>query len=74
MDITSGVIKFRGVYSILGGAAFCGSVTRTISVSMIALELNGHLSHAIPLMMCVLASYATSEWIKTESFFEMLAV
>ena len=40
---------------------------------MIVLELNGHLSHAVPTMVCVLASYATSEMIKTESFFEMLS-
>lgn len=48
------------------------SVTRTVSVAVIVLELNGHLSHAVPLMVCVLASYATSEYIKPESFFEML--
>ena len=40
---------------------------------MIVLELNGHLGHAVPTMVCVLASYATSELIKTESFFEMLS-
>lgn len=64
---------YRGVYSILGAAAMTGSVTRTISVAMIVLELNGHLSHAVPTMVAVLASYGTSELIKTESFFEMLS-
>jgi hypothetical protein len=64
---------YRGVYPILGAAAMTGSVTRTISVAMIVLELNGHLSHAVPTMVCVLASYGTSELIKTESFFEMLS-
>ena len=49
------------------------SVTGTVSVSMIVLELNGHLSHAVPIMVCVLCSYGISEWIKPESFFEMLA-
>ena len=49
------------------------SVTRTISVAMIVLELNGHLSHAVPIMVCVLSSYGISEYIKPESFFEMLA-
>jgi hypothetical protein len=66
-------VMYRGVYSILGAAAVTGSVTRTISVAMIVLELNGHLSHAVPIMVCVLASYGTSEMIKTESFFEMLS-
>jgi len=49
------------------------SVTRTVSVAMIVLELNGHLSHACPLMVCVICSYGISEWIKPCSFFEMLA-
>jgi len=49
-----------------------GSVTRTVSVVMIVIELNGHLSHAVPLMICVLCAYWTSEYIKAESFFEML--
>lgn len=48
------------------------SVTRTVSVAMIVLELNGHLSHAVPCMVCVLSSYAISEYLKPESFFEML--
>lgn len=67
------MVEYRGVYSILGAAAMTSSVTRTISVAMIVLELNGHLSHAVPLMVCVLSSYATSEYLKPESFFEMLA-
>ena len=58
-------IKYRGVYSIIGAAGVCGSVTRTSSVAIIVLELNGHLSYAVPTMMCVLASYAISECIKT---------
>ena len=61
------------MYSLLGAAAFCGSVTRTVSVAMIVLELNGHLSHACPIMVCTLASYTISEWIKPQSFFEMLS-
>ena len=65
-------VEYRGIYSVLGAAAMTASVTRTVSVAMIVLELNGHLSHAVPLMVCVLSSYATSELLKPESFFEML--
>jgi hypothetical protein len=57
----------------LGAAAMTGCVTRTVSIAMIVLELNGHLSHAVPLMVCVLCSYATGEYIKSQSFFEMLS-
>ena len=67
------IIQFRGIYSILGAAAMTGCVTRTVSVAMIVLELNGHLSHAVPLMVCVLCSYAMGEFIKPQSFFEMLS-
>lgn len=67
-------IRFRGVYSILGAAAMTSSVTRTISVAMIVLELNGHLSHAVPCMVCVLSSYFISEFLKPMSFFEMLSM
>lgn len=66
-------MEYRGVYSIMGAAGVTASVTRTISVAMIVLELNGHLSHAVPIMVCVLVSYATSEFLRPESFFEMLA-
>ena len=44
-----------------------------MSVAVIMLELNGHLSHSVPCMVCVLFSYAVAEWLKPESFFEMLA-
>lgn len=67
-------IEFRGVYSIIGAAAMTASVTRTISVAMIVLELNGHLSHAVPCMVCVLCSYFISEFLRPMSFFEMLTI
>jgi chloride channel 3/4/5 len=51
------ILVDRGVYSLLGAAALTGSVTRTISVVMIVIELNGHLSHTVPLMICVLCAY-----------------
>ena len=40
-------VEYRGIYSVLGAAAMTSSVTRTVSVAMIVLELNGHLSHAV---------------------------
>ena len=67
-------IEFRGVYSIIGAAAMTASVTRTVSVAMIVLELNGHLSHAVPCMVCVLSSYFISEFLRPMSFFEMLTI
>jgi len=58
---------------MIGATAMNASVTRTVSVGVITLELNGRLGHAIPLMVGVLSSFATSELIAAESFFEMLS-
>ena len=67
------MVKSMGIYSILGAAAMTSSVTRTVSVAVIVLELNGHLTHLVPCLVCVISSYATSEYLKKQSFFEMLS-
>lgn len=67
-----GLIQFRGVYSIIGASALTASVTRTVSVAVIVLELNGHMSHAIPVFLAVITAYIISELINSESVFEML--
>lgn len=66
------LIEFRGVYSIIGAAALTASVTRTVSVAIIVLELNGHLSHVVPVLVSVLISYILSELCRPEGFFEMI--
>lgn len=66
-------ISYRGVYSIIGAASLTGSVTRTVSVAVIVLELNGHLSHVVPVLIGVLVSYITSELLNPQGFFEMLS-
>ncbi|KAK5982073.1 Chloride channel protein 2 [Trichostrongylus colubriformis] len=43
-----------GVYAVVGAAAFCGSVTHTISVAVIVFELTGQLMHILPVMIAVL--------------------
>lgn len=67
-------IEFRGVYSIIGAAAMAASITRTVSVAVIVLELNGHLSHSVPCMVCVLCSYFISEYLRPVSFFELITI
>ena len=71
--IPSNYLKYRGIYSLLGAAGLTASVTRTVSVAMIAIELNGHLSHAVPIMATVITSYIVSEYLKPMSYFEMLS-
>jgi hypothetical protein len=57
----------------MGSAALSGSVTHAMAPAMIALELNGHFSHIIPMLICVMSSMLTSTWLIEGSFFEMLS-
>ncbi|CAH1134809.1 unnamed protein product [Ceutorhynchus assimilis] len=47
-----------GGYAAVGAAAFSGSVTHTISVSVIVFEMTGQITHIIPIMISVLISNA----------------
>ncbi|CAH0549331.1 unnamed protein product [Brassicogethes aeneus] len=47
-----------GGYATVGAAAFSGSVTHTISVSVIVFEMTGQITHIIPIMISVLISNA----------------
>lgn len=68
----SDIIAYRGVYSIIGAAAVTSSVTRTVSVAVIVIELQGHLSHAIPILIAVLTSYIISELINPVGFYDTM--
>jgi len=65
-------IKYRGMYSIIGAAALTATVTRTLSVAVMTLELLGHLSHVVPIISSVLTAYIISEMIYPESFYEAM--
>ncbi|XP_050544371.1 chloride channel protein 2 isoform X2 [Daktulosphaira vitifoliae] len=49
-----------GGYAVVGAAAFSGAVTHSISVSVIAFEMTGQITHIIPVMMAVLISNAVA--------------
>lgn len=68
----SDIVVYRGVYSIIGAASVTASVTRTVSVAVIVLELNGHLSHVIPILIAVLTSYILSEIINPVGFYDSM--
>lgn len=65
-------IKYRGIYSIIGAAAMTATVTRTLSVAVMAIELLGHLSHVVPIIASVLTAYIIAELIYPESFYEAM--
>lgn len=43
-----------GGYAVVGAAALAGSVTHTISTSVIIFELTGQMHHILPVMIAVL--------------------
>jgi H+/Cl- antiporter ClcA len=67
------LILYRGIYSIIGATALTASVTRSVSVAVIVLELNGHMSHVIPVLVSAITAYIISELINPAGIFEMLS-
>lgn len=43
--------KKIGGYAVVGAAAFAGAVTHSISVSVIAFEMTGQITHIVPVMV-----------------------
>ncbi|EFO19065.2 CBS domain-containing protein [Loa loa] len=60
-----------GIYSVVGAVSFCGAVTHTISVSVIAFELTGQLLHILPVMIAVLLSNIVCSSLQP-SFFDSI--
>jgi len=45
-----------------------------VSVAVIVLELNGHMSHVVPVLVSVILAYIIAELVNSEGFYEMLFV
>ncbi|CAC5376912.1 CLCN2 [Mytilus coruscus] len=60
-----------GGYAITGAASLAGSVTRTISTSVIVFELTGQISHVLPVVVSVLIANAVSNKLQP-SFFDSI--
>ena len=59
------------MYAVIGAAGVASSVTRTLSVCVIVFELTGQVTFLMPLLICVLVSYAISNSLSI-SFFDLL--
>lgn len=46
-------IYIIGGYAVVGAAAFAGAVTHSISVSVIAFEMTGQITHIVPVMVYI---------------------
>ncbi|KAK3583412.1 hypothetical protein CHS0354_040381 [Potamilus streckersoni] len=60
-----------GGYAVVGAAALSGSVTRTISTSVIVFELTGQISHVLPAVTAVLISNAVANLFQP-SFYDSI--
>ncbi|VDD89570.1 unnamed protein product [Enterobius vermicularis] len=65
------MLIYPGVYAVVGAASFCGAITHTVSVAVIAFEITGQLVHSLPVMIAVIiANVACSSF--QPSFFDSI--
>ncbi|XP_064610783.1 chloride channel protein 2-like isoform X2 [Liolophura sinensis] len=60
-----------GGYAVVGAAALSGSVTRTISTSVIVFELTGQISHVLPAVIAVLIANGIAHQLQP-SFYDSI--
>ncbi|KAI4454529.1 chloride channel protein 2 [Holotrichia oblita] len=63
-----------GGYATAGAAAFSGSVTHTISVSVIVFEMTGQITHIIPIMIAVLTSNAIAALLQPSIYDSIILI
>ncbi|XP_043199053.1 chloride channel protein 2-like [Amphibalanus amphitrite] len=63
-----------GGYSIVGAAALAGSVTHTISTSVIVFELTGQITHILPVMIAVLIANAVSQLLQPSIYDSIIQI
>ena len=68
------LVKYEGIYAIVGAASMASGVTRTVSIAMIIFEIIGQTSHMIPILMGVLISYAVSSSLSTSAFDQLIEI
>ncbi|XP_037076160.1 uncharacterized protein LOC119097211 [Pollicipes pollicipes] len=74
---TSGAAEMMeriGGYSIVGAAALAGSVTHTISTSVIVFELTGQITHILPVMIAVLIANAISQLLQPSIYDSIIQI
>ena len=65
--IGGAVIK-PGGYALVGAAAMAGSVTHTISTSVIVFELTGQISHSLPVLIAVILSNIVAQFLQPSMY------
>ncbi|XP_028266109.1 chloride channel K isoform X2 [Parambassis ranga] len=63
-----------GGYALAGAAAYSGAVTHTLSPALLAIELTGQFSHAVPILVSTLLANALARRGHRPSFYDALAI
>ncbi|XP_041954894.1 chloride channel K isoform X3 [Alosa sapidissima] len=63
-----------GGYALAGAAAFSGAVTHTLSPALLALELTGQHTHAVPILLATLLANALARARHCPSFYDAIAI
>ncbi|XP_077980789.1 chloride channel protein 2-like [Glandiceps talaboti] len=63
-----------GGYAVVGAAALSGSVTHTVSTSVIVAEMTGQITHILPVMVAVLIANAISLLIQPSIFDSIIQI
>ncbi|KAF7649300.1 hypothetical protein LDENG_00143700, partial [Lucifuga dentata] len=62
-----------GGYALAGAAAFSGAVTHSLSPALLALELTGQFSHAVPVLLATLLANAVARFGHRPSFYDAVS-
>eukprot|EP00043_Microstomoeca_roanoka_P017256 m.179777 g.179777 ORF g.179777 m.179777 type:complete len:159 (+) comp16604_c0_seq5:401-877(+) len=63
-----------GGYAVVGAAALAGSVTHTISTSVIVFELTGQIHHILPVMVAVLVGNAICQTLSPSIYDSIIQI
>ncbi|KAM3618002.1 uncharacterized protein V6R79_013814 [Siganus canaliculatus] len=63
-----------GGYALAGAAAFSGAVTHTLSPALMAIELTGQFTHAVPILLATLLANAVTRSGHRPSFYDALSI
>ncbi|KAM4738035.1 chloride channel K [Anableps anableps] len=63
-----------GGYALAGAAAFSGAVTHTLSPALLAVELTGQFTHAVPVLLSTLLANALARSGNRPSFYDALSI
>ena len=61
-----------GAFAVVGAGAMAGGVTRTISASVLTLEMTGQFHHALPSFLAVFVCMGTSQMLRSPSIYDLI--